>query len=91
MTSTSDSLMPRLAVVLASVAVAVLLLACGGHGSHGASAQRCFPASSWGPAPDRYRPCVEVVSVEEDGSFTYRVSDANGVTRYTAGIGALDR
>lgn len=50
----------------------------------------CFPASSW-DANDVKRPCVQVTGVEEDGSFRYRVTDADGVERYTAGIGALDR
>lgn len=93
MSSTTKSLTPRLVVVLALVAIAVLLLSCGGRASKSTASTtaRCFPASSWGPAPDAERPCVEVTRVEEDGSFTYRVSDAAGTERYTAGIGALDR
>jgi len=55
------------------------------------SAQRCFPATKWGPLPDKWRPCVEIVRVFEDGSFRYRVSDAGGAERYTGGVGALDR
>lgn len=51
----------------------------------------CFPASHWAPAPDSIRPCVRITSVEEDGSFSYRVTDADGTTRYTSGVGALDR
>jgi hypothetical protein len=53
--------------------------------------RQCFPASHWGPMPDRLRPCVEVLHVEEDGSFAFRVSDADGTTRYVSGVGVLDR
>lgn len=51
----------------------------------------CFPAAKWGPAPDRIRPCVRITAVQEDGSFGYAVTDADGTVRYTAGVGALDR
>lgn len=51
----------------------------------------CFPKKDWGPAPDRIRPCVRITGVEEDGSFSYSVSDGDGTVRYTAGVGALDR
>lgn len=51
---------------------------------------RCFPAASW-DAEQGKRPCVRVLRVEEDGSFRFRVSDADGTERYTSGVGALDR
>lgn len=51
----------------------------------------CFPAAKWGPAPKRYAPCVKITKVFEDGSFSFAVSDKDGVVRYTAGVGALDR
>jgi len=51
----------------------------------------CFPAGKWGPAPQRYAPCVRIRGVMEDGSFTYAVSDRDGTVRYSAGVGALDR
>jgi hypothetical protein len=51
----------------------------------------CFDLGMWGPAPDRYAPCVRIRRVYEDGSFTYAVSDRDGTVRYSAGVGALDR
>jgi hypothetical protein len=51
---------------------------------------RCFPAASW-DADQGERPCVRVLRVEEDGSFRFRVSDADGTERYVSGVGALDR
>jgi hypothetical protein len=51
----------------------------------------CFPASKWGPAPERYAPCVRIRRVYEDGSFAYAVSDRDGTVRYSGGVGALDR
>lgn len=51
----------------------------------------CRSAATWGPAPDRYRPCAKITAVEEDGSVQIAVSDADGTVRYTTGIGALDR
>jgi hypothetical protein len=51
----------------------------------------CRSAATWGPAPDRYRPCARIVAVEEDGSIRLEVSDADGTVRYTTGVGALDR
>lgn len=51
----------------------------------------CFDVGKWGPAPDRYAPCVRIRRVYEDGSFTYAVSDHDGTVRYVNGVGALDR
>ena len=51
----------------------------------------CFDRDSWSPAADALRPCVRIVRLYEDGSFKYRVSDANGTVRYSGGVGALDR
>lgn len=73
-------------LLLVGVGVAA---AASGSDHHGEG--RCFPAAKWGPASDGLRPCVEVTRIYEDGSFTYRVSDANGTERYTSGVGALDR
>lgn len=83
----------KLALKMAAV-VAVLLLApllAPPREGDAAASRVCFPAANWGPAPDRLRPCVSVTRVAEDGSFTYSVSDADGVERYSAGIGAQDR
>lgn len=55
------------------------------------SPRTCFAAKNWGPAPDSIRPCVQITQVEEDGSFAFSVSDADGTVRYTSGVGALDR
>jgi len=55
------------------------------------SPQVCFPVGKWGPAPDRYAPCVRIRRVYEDGSFTFAVSDHDGTVRYVSGVGALDR
>lgn len=52
--------------------------------------RKCFPASSW-DADQGKRPCIEVTRVEEDGSFRFRASNADGTERYASGIGALDR
>lgn len=51
---------------------------------------RCFPAASWGPAPQGERPCVAIVRVYEDGSVRLRVYDADGTTRYVTGVSNLD-
>lgn len=53
------------------------------------STRTCFPAGSWG-GNDAERPCVQVTRLYEDGSFSYRVSDANGVERYSADVGTPD-
>lgn len=53
--------------------------------------RQCFPARSWGPAPDRIRPCVEVTHLWEDGSIRVKVTDADGRYRWTGSIGAKDR
>jgi hypothetical protein len=43
----------------------------------------CFPADSWGPAPDAVRPCVELRgNSPEAGALRFVVSDASGVVRY---------
>jgi hypothetical protein len=63
----------------------------GGAVSVAHSPRVCFSAKHWGPAPKAVRPCVRITGVQEDGSFNYAVSDADGTVRYTAGIGALDR
>jgi hypothetical protein len=60
--------------------------------AHSAGFRRtCFPANRWGPAPQQYRPCVQISRLYEDGSFKYRVSDFNGTVRYSGGVGAEDR
>lgn len=75
-------------VALAAIGVLMVAVASGqGAGQLG----RCFPAAKWGPAPDAVRPCVKVTRIYEDGSFAFKVSDADGVVRYTSGVGALDR
>lgn len=55
--------------------------------SHPARHGRCYPAARWAPAPDAVRPCASIARVWEDGSVTVRVQDADGVVRYTVGIG----
>jgi len=80
----------------AVVSIALLLLLgigalAAAASTHHADTGRCFPAAKWGPAADGLRPCVKVTRIYEDGSFGFRVSDANGTTRYTSGVGALDR
>jgi hypothetical protein len=51
----------------------------------------CFDVGEWGPAPQRFAPCVRIRRVAEDGSFTFAVSDRDGTVRYVSGVGALDR
>lgn len=57
------------------------------------SSRTCFSAADWngGTTPDRYRPCVAITRLYEDGSFKYAVSDASGTVRYSGGVGAQDR
>lgn len=78
-------ILPTLAIALVGLCATVM----------GASTQhhprQCFPAKSWGPVSDGLRPCVQVRTIYEDGSFSFAVSDANGTVRYTSGVGALDR
>jgi hypothetical protein len=86
----------RRVVFLAALVVLVAAVSAVAAGHGGAvtvehSPRVCFKASHWGPAPDAVRPCVRITGVEEDGSFSYAVSDADGTVRYTAGVGALDR
>lgn len=79
-----------------AVIVALLLLvgigamAAAAADHHARGEGRCFPAASW-DADQGERPCVRVLRVEEDGSFRFRVSDADGTERYVSGVGALDR
>ncbi|HEX7246395.1 MAG TPA: hypothetical protein VF245_12620 [Solirubrobacterales bacterium] len=78
------------AVVLCALLLLVGVGAVAAASTHHAGEGRCFSAAKW-DASDGLRPCVEVTRIYEDGSFTYRVSDANGTERYTSGVGALDR
>lgn len=78
-----------MAAVIAAVAVSTSALA-GFGGVAAPVAGKCFPASKWGATAGE-RPCVEVTRVYEDGSFKFRVADANGTTRYSGGVGAADR
>jgi hypothetical protein len=84
-----------LALILAVALASASNPAVASDGVHAVSVQNsprvCRSAKTWGPAPDRFRPCVRITNVEEDGSFGYAVSDADGTVRYTAGVGALDR
>lgn len=57
--------------------------------SSGTTTRACFPAHSWN-APQRLRPCVRIVRVEEDGSFKAAVSDHDGTVRYSLGVGVPD-
>jgi len=71
---------PAVVVFLALFAVIASLVVIGetGHAatvtphvytSEGTGAERvCYPADSWGPAPDAQRPCYTVVRLYEDGS-----------------------
>jgi hypothetical protein len=90
------------AIALSLMAAILYIAATGGSESAQASPgaislpkhAKCFPASQWDgseTAPDSVRPCVQIRRVYEDGSFVAAVMDANGVTRYTVGIGARDR
>ncbi len=89
----------RIAVVYLSLAACLALaaVAYGAGRGHVASVTAkhsprvCFPVGKWGPAPQRYAPCVRIRRVYEDGSFTFAVSDRDGTVRYSSGVGALDR
>lgn len=86
--------------VLADIAVLFVLgvhvlglLGLGGTGEANAGphgSRVCFASSSW-DAPQGLRPCARILRVQEDGSFSYAVEDANGTVRYSASVGALDR
>jgi hypothetical protein len=80
-------------VVFVAIATVVILLATlGGSLSCSISStpsRTCFSAKSW-DADDNDRPCVSV-QVYEDGSFSYRVTDARGTHRYAGNVGAKDR
>lgn len=86
----------RIAVIGLSVTAGIsgTALAVGG-GVHAVSVEHsprvCRSAKTWGPAPDKFRPCVRITGVQEDGSFSFSVSDADGTVRYSAGVGARDR
>lgn len=91
----------RLRIVVVYLTLAVCCLVAGvaygkdrGHVASVPASQSprvCFDVGEWGPAPDRYAPCVRIRRVYEDGSFTYAVSDRDGTVRYVNGVGALDR
>lgn len=49
----------------------------------------CFPARIW-DANDAVRPCVST-TIFEDGSFVWRVEDANGTIRYSGKVRNLQR
>jgi hypothetical protein len=51
---------------------------------------RCFPQRIWNAEPS-YRPCAQITRLYEDGSFKFRVLDADGTVRYSGGVGAADR
>ena len=77
---------------MAALFVVIVLLASMASGAphHSASLRKCFPAAKWNDQ-ERYRPCVEIARVYEDGSFQFTVTDAGGTVRYSSGVGALDR
>lgn len=54
--------------LLACLAIAAVAVASKGDGATGLG--RCFPAASWN-AKQGERPCVRVLRVEEDGSFSF--------------------
>lgn len=80
-------------VILPAVCIALVGLCSTVMGSTTPGPRSCFPVSSWqgGTKVDELRPCVRILKVQEDGSFSFAVSDANGTVRYTSGVGALDR
>lgn len=94
----------RMGSIIITVCLVMVIIAAGAtvaEDSHTPNAttahspRTCFRAAKW-TGEDGYRPCVQVLQVEEDGSFSFRVSDAGGIdapatTRYISGVGALDR
>lgn len=61
--------------------------------AHPAKHGRCFPRSEWngGSVPQRFAPCARIARVEEDGSVILRVSDRDGIVRYSLGVGVPNR
>lgn len=83
----------RICFALAPFIIALACLTTGAFIAHGADTPKqrtCFPARLWS-AKQAYRPCARVTKVEEDGSITVAVSDADGTVRYTASYGAVGR
>jgi hypothetical protein len=58
----------RIAVVLAAALALTASAAAHTGGAHTVPVRVCFPAVSWGPAPDSQRPCLRVLRLHEDGS-----------------------
>jgi hypothetical protein len=84
---------PRLPRVLTLAAIGLVLIGSLGAGalwryatSDSTTRRVCFSREAWSTA-DEYRPCVEIVRVEEDGAFKAAISDASGTVRYTLGVG----
>lgn len=63
-----------------------------GSGTYGegGGARLCFHKAKW-DAAERYRPCISLIRVAEDGSFSFAAEDFNGIVRYTGSVGAQDR
>jgi hypothetical protein len=76
-------------VAMGALLVALLVVEAIWLGSSDASmpVRACFSKEAWS-GNDRYRPCVEIVRVEENGVFKAAVSDASGTVRYSAGFGS---
>jgi hypothetical protein len=75
-------------VVLSSLlliaAILLLTFPAANAQTHREPTRNCFPARSW-DANDDLRPCVST-QVHEDGSFSWRVEDANGTVRYSGKV-----
>lgn len=86
-------IMPCVALLLVAVIAMAAKDAPPQHGT--TTPQRaprvCYPPAKWGPAEQKFRPCVRIVKVAEDGSFSFIVADHDGTVRYTSAVGALDR
>lgn len=76
---------PNAVVTLAILAlVAIACLACSTTARAAITTDaECFPAASWGPAPDSVRPCVTIkANAPEAGAVRFTVADGSGIVRY---------
>jgi len=71
------------------LALLLTLVGLAGHqpSNRAESAKRvCFDKRLWSKSVD-LRPCVQLIGLEEDGSFDARVTNAQGEQRYRVRVG----
>jgi hypothetical protein len=86
----SSRVVKAIALGLLLVGVSIGGTAWAVRSGHKADRRVCFSREMW-RGEDRYRPCVEIVRVENDGAFKAAISDASGTVRYSVGLGNPSR